>query len=183
MRDLIRGGIILSVISLFVVFIYAQTSTETVTEVAENDPQKQELRQIINKPTVIKEVNKTEIKKEAAANAENNTQTVQEKGKVEKTASVRSSRLVNKGKFIATAYCLRGKTAMGHRVRKGLIAADRRVLPLGSRVSIDGGAYSGDYLVSDTGGAIKGKRIDIWMASCAEAKRFGRRSVTVSLAQ
>jgi 3D (Asp-Asp-Asp) domain-containing protein len=47
-------------------------------------------------------------------------------------------------------------------------------------VTLNAGAYSGQYLVSDTGGRIKGKKIDIWVASCSEARRFGRRKVTVS---
>jgi 3D (Asp-Asp-Asp) domain-containing protein len=77
--------------------------------------------------------------------------------------------------FKATAYCLRGKTASGKLVRKGIIAADPRVLPLGSNVTILHGPYAGDYLVADTGGKIKGNRIDIWMSSCSEAIRFGKR--------
>lgn len=79
--------------------------------------------------------------------------------------------------FKATAYCLRGRTASGGKVRKGIIAADPRVLPLGTSITILRGPYAGDYLVADTGGRIKGKKIDIWMASCAEAIRFGHRSV------
>ena len=69
---------------------------------------------------------------------------------------------------------------MGHGVRKGIIAADPRVLRLGSKVQIGAGAHSGEYLVSDTGGRIKGRKIDIWMASCAEARRFGRRTIQVT---
>ena len=68
---------------------------------------------------------------------------------------------------------------MGHGVRRGLIAADPRVLKLGSRVYVSAGPWSGTYLVSDTGGAIKGKKIDIWVPNCSEARRFGRRSVDV----
>jgi len=79
--------------------------------------------------------------------------------------------------FKATAYCLKGRTASGKLVRKGIIAADPRILPLGSNVTILHGPYAGDYLVADTGGKIKGNRIDIWMASCAEAVRFGKRSL------
>ena len=69
---------------------------------------------------------------------------------------------------------------MGHGVRRGIIAADPRVLKLGSRVNLNAGGYSGQYLVSDTGGRIKGKKIDIWVASCAEARRFGRRTVSIT---
>ena len=87
---------------------------------------------------------------------------------------------ISKGSFVATAYCLKGRTAMGHGVRAGLIAADPRVIGLGSRVNLTGGV-NGTYLVSDTGGGIKGRRLDIWMASCSEARRFGRRNVSVLL--
>ena len=72
---------------------------------------------------------------------------------------------------------------MGHSVRRGLIAADPRVLKLGSKVVINAGAWSGTYLVSDTGGAIKGKKIDIWVPSCSEARKFGRRTVQIYAAQ
>jgi len=103
---------------------------------------------------------------------------------VKKTGMVAASGMgISKGAFSASAYCFSGRTAMGHGVRRGLIAADPRVLPMGSRVYIDAGAWSGVYLVSDTGGAIKGKRIDIWVPSCGEATRFGRRSVQVYAAK
>ena len=82
--------------------------------------------------------------------------------------------------FTATAYSLRGRTASGAGVRRGIIAADRRVLPIGTRVRLEAGAYSGEYLVADTGGAVRGRKIDIWMPSCAEARRFGRRTVSIS---
>ncbi len=83
--------------------------------------------------------------------------------------------------YIATAYSLRGRTASGRMVSRGIIAADRRVLPLGSRVRIQAGAYSGEYLVADTGGMIKGRRIDIWTPSSRDAMRFGRRTVKLTV--
>ena len=83
--------------------------------------------------------------------------------------------------FVATAYSLRGRTASGRQVARGLIAADRRVLPLGSRVRIEAGSYSGEYLVADTGGLVRGRKIDIWMPSSGEAMRFGRRTVKLTL--
>jgi 3D (Asp-Asp-Asp) domain-containing protein len=83
--------------------------------------------------------------------------------------------------FVATAYSLRGRTASGKLVAKGLIAADPRVLPLGSRVRIEAAFFSGDYLVADTGGAVRGKRIDIWTPSTREAFRFGRRPVKLTV--
>ena len=83
--------------------------------------------------------------------------------------------------YVATAYSLRGKTASGRMVAKGLIAADPRVLPLGSRVRLEVPGYHGEYLVADTGGMIRGRRIDIWIPSSREAMRFGRRTVKLTV--
>ena len=83
--------------------------------------------------------------------------------------------------YVATAYSLRGRTASGRMVGRGLIAADPRLLPLGSRVRLDHPGYSGEYLVADTGGAIRGRHIDIWTPSSSEAMRFGRRTVRLTV--
>ena len=83
--------------------------------------------------------------------------------------------------YLATAYSLRGRTASGQMVAKGLIAADPRHLPLGSRVRIEAGAYSGEYLVADTGSLVRGRRIDIWTPSTREAMRFGKRLVKLTV--
>jgi len=79
--------------------------------------------------------------------------------------------------FHATAYALRGRTRSGAYVRRGVIAADPRVIPLGSVVQIKTPGYSGVYTVHDTGGRIKGKVIDVWVESPREARIFGRRQV------
>lgn len=83
-------------------------------------------------------------------------------------------------KFTATAYALPGRTASGHSVRRGLIAADKS-LPLGTRVRLDAGNYSGEYLVADRGGRVRGRIIDIWVPSNGEAIRFGRRPVKLTV--
>jgi 3D (Asp-Asp-Asp) domain-containing protein len=83
--------------------------------------------------------------------------------------------------YVATAYSLRGRTASGRMVAKGLIAADPRHLPLGSRVRLEAGSYSGEYLVADTGSMVRGKRIDIWTPTSREAMRFGRRTVKLTV--
>ena len=93
---------------------------------------------------------------------------------------IKSKIVAEANAFRATAYCLKGRTASGGNVRRGIVAADPRVLPLGSRIQLSAGSYSGTYTVADTGGAVKGRKLDIWMPSCVEAVRFGRRSVTVS---
>lgn len=83
--------------------------------------------------------------------------------------------------YVATAYSLRGRTASGRPVSKGLIAADPRFLPLGSRVKLEAGTYSGEYLVADTGGAVRGRRIDIWTPTSREAMNFGKRNIKLTV--
>ena len=102
-------------------------------------------------------------------------------GKVLETASAAESPVSPPVSYVATAYSLRGRTASGKFVSQGIIAADPRVLPLGSRVHVQAGAWSGEYLVADTGGAIKGRKIDIWTPSSREAMRFGRRTVKLTV--
>ncbi len=75
-----------------------------------------------------------------------------------------------------TAYCLTGRTRRGNLVREGIIAVDRSLFPLGRDVDIYvGRRKQGRYLADDTGGAITGARIDVWMADCTAARRFGRK--------
>jgi 3D (Asp-Asp-Asp) domain-containing protein len=76
--------------------------------------------------------------------------------------------------FTATAYSLRDCASSGQMVAHGLIAADRRVFPLGTRVRLEAGMYSGEYLVTDLGGSVRGRKIDIWMPMMIEATRFSR---------
>ncbi len=83
-------------------------------------------------------------------------------------------------RFMATAYALPGRTANGQTVRRGLIAADSS-LPLGTRVRLDAGRYSGEYVVADRGRRIRGRIIDIWVPSNGEAIRFGRRPVKLTI--
>jgi 3D (Asp-Asp-Asp) domain-containing protein len=79
----------------------------------------------------------------------------------------------------STAYCLRGTTRTGVRVRDGIAAGDPNVLPLGSvvRVSHTDGRLIGVFVIMDTGGAVRGNKIDLWFSSCAEAEDWGIRSV------
>jgi len=83
--------------------------------------------------------------------------------------------------FVATAYSLKGLTACGLPVGTGVVAADPKVLPLGSIVKIEAGKYSGLYRVLDKGSAIRGNRIDIYMPCRSEAKVFGRRNIQIEV--
>jgi 3D (Asp-Asp-Asp) domain-containing protein len=84
--------------------------------------------------------------------------------------------------FIATAYSVEGTGASGKWSHPGTVAADRKILPLNSRIRVYGaGRYSGDYTVEDTGGSVDGHHIDVYMPSTAEAKKFGRQRVKVAV--
>jgi cystine transport system substrate-binding protein len=77
---------------------------------------------------------------------------------------------------LATAYCLRGTTATGLPVGPGIVATDPTVIPLGTRMTIPG---YGEGVAADTGSAVKGAHIDVWLASCSEALAFTR-TVTIT---
>jgi 3D (Asp-Asp-Asp) domain-containing protein len=90
--------------------------------------------------------------------------------------------------IVATAYAPgphdNGKwgnlTHIGTNVRPGIIAVDPKVIPLKSRVYIEFADGHGIYATAeDTGGAIKGNRIDIAMWTVAEAYQFGMQKVKV----
>lgn len=86
------------------------------------------------------------------------------------------------GHYQATAYSVRGETADGDVTRRHIVAADPDILPLGSRIHVtNAGRYSGEYEVSDTGRKVQGRKIDIFIPSTAEAKKFGKRSVHVKV--
>lgn len=83
--------------------------------------------------------------------------------------------------FHATAYCLKGRTASGENVRPGIVAADPKVLPLGTVVHIRAGRYTGTYTVMDTGGRIKGRILDVYVPTYEEAVAFGRRQIKIKV--
>ena len=73
-----------------------------------------------------------------------------------------------------------GRTASGEMVRRGIVAVDTDVIPMHSLIRIEGaGDLSGVYEVKDTGGAIKGIRVDIYVPTKHEAYKFGKRDIKV----
>lgn len=78
----------------------------------------------------------------------------------------------------AVAYHLPGYTASGLPVGVGVIAVDPRVIPLGTKVYVPG---YGPAVAADTGSAIIGNIIDLWMPSTAQARAWGRRTVTITV--
>jgi uncharacterized protein YabE (DUF348 family) len=83
-----------------------------------------------------------------------------------------------------TAYCngCSGRTATGLNLRANpgmkVIAVDPRVIPLGTKVYVEGYGYA---VAADTGGAIKGFKIDLFMPSKADAYRWGRKKVKMKI--
>lgn len=74
------------------------------------------------------------------------------------------------------------KTAMGHNLSANpgmkMVAVDPRVIPLGSRIYVEG---YGEAIAGDTGGAIKGNRIDVLMPSKSQSSDWGRKTVQVTI--
>lgn len=83
--------------------------------------------------------------------------------------------------FNATAYCITGITKSGVRVAPGHVAADPKVIPLGSMIYVDSPLMGGIYQVLDTGNLVKGKIIDIFIPSYDRCQEFGRRMVKVKV--
>lgn len=85
--------------------------------------------------------------------------------------------------FTATAYCKGETTASGVVVRTGIAAADPALLPVGTVVRVDmpNSRYSGIWTIMDTGPAVQGRIVDLYLWSCKEALAFGRRPVRLTI--
>ena len=78
----------------------------------------------------------------------------------------------------STGYVIRGRTATGIPTAPGVVAVDPSVIPLGTRLTIPG---YGVGIAADTGGAVQGNTIDVWFPTLAQARAWGRRTVTITL--
>ena len=85
--------------------------------------------------------------------------------------------------FSATAYCKGITTASGVPVQAGIAAADPQLLPVGTVVEIESlpQKYNGIYTVMDTGPAVQGRQLDLYMWRCNEALLFGRKPVHLNV--
>ncbi len=85
--------------------------------------------------------------------------------------------------FSATAYCKGSTTASGVTPQSGVAAADPTLLPVGSVIELEDlpTSYNGIYTIMDTGPAIQGRELDLYMWNCNEALRFGRRPVHMTI--
>jgi 3D (Asp-Asp-Asp) domain-containing protein len=89
------------------------------------------------------------------------------------TAGARGAEL---GVFEVSCHTGKGVTASGRPSSRETVSVDPRVVPLGTRLVID---EVGPRVAADTGGAIRGRRLDIWEPSVAACRQFGRRQLRV----
>jgi 3D (Asp-Asp-Asp) domain-containing protein len=80
------------------------------------------------------------------------------------------------GIFEVSCHTGEGVTASGRVSSREIVSVDPRVVPLGTRLVID---KVGTRVAADTGGAIRGRRLDIWEPTVAACTRFGRRQLRV----
>lgn len=166
MTRLTRARYALSLLALVAGAFYFQPPAGEAFTIASGSPNKINFENGAETNAALEKV-ENEISNPLSDSSENNT--------------IKSEKMTNARSFRATAYCLKGRTAVGGGVRRGVVAADPRILPLGTRIYINAGAYSGDYIVADTGGAVRGRILDVWVPTCAEALHFGRKNVSVSV--
>lgn len=82
---------------------------------------------------------------------------------------------------VSTAYTYTGnKTATGVEPREGLIAVDPKVIPMGSKVYVEGYGYA---IAADTGGAIRGNKIDVFFPTLRQCIDWGRKSIHIYVLQ
>ncbi|MBS9804735.1 cell wall-binding protein EntD [Bacillus cereus] len=142
--------------------------------------------------------NNTAVKsKDSSKNVESSKPVVKEKPVAKPVAKSTETSAPAGGREItveATAYTAdpgengsyggRVLTAMGHDLTANpnmkVIAVDPKVIPLGSKVWVEG---YGEAIAGDTGGAIKGNRIDVLVGSDGSANSWGRKSVKVKVIQ
>lgn len=102
------------------------------------------------------------------------------KKSIQMTATAYDATFESTGKNPGDKYY--GITRSGTKVRPGVVAVDPRVIPLGTKLyvkALDGSADYGFASAEDTGGAIKGNRIDLYFESPKDVKRYGKRKVQV----
>jgi len=89
------------------------------------------------------------------------------------------SNVVRTMNVVATAYTGYSTTSTGQKPVWGTIAVDPRVIPYGTKVYIP--QFGRTFIANNTGGAIKGNKIDIFMNSKKECYNWGRRTIEIQI--
>lgn len=106
------------------------------------------------------------------------------KPKAKKASKKYKTLTVNASAYTANCKGCSGITATGLNLKKNpkvkAISVDPKVIPLGTKVHVEG---YGEAIAADTGGAIKGKKIDVFYSSKTKALNWGRKTVKVKVYQ
>ncbi|MBN8209408.1 peptidoglycan-binding protein [Bacillus sp. NTK071] len=127
---------------------------------------------------------KASNKEEVKTTSTNSNSTSAKQSNSESKSSEQSGKEISVEATAYTAFCTgcSGVTATGIDLRANpdqkVIAVDPDVIPLGSKVHVEG---YGTAIAGDTGGAIQGNRIDLFMADRQDALDFGRKTLTVTV--
>lgn len=136
------------------------------------------------KSNIIKPNQKLKVTKKAVAKAK-----AKPKAKAAKKAPSRSDNdtilkeiTVSASAYTAGCNGCSGITSTGINLKKNpglkVIAVDPRVIPLGSKVYVEGYGYA---IAGDTGGAIKGNKIDVFISTKSAALKWGRKTVKIKV--
>ncbi|MEK4629141.1 MAG: LysM peptidoglycan-binding domain-containing protein [Solibacillus sp.] len=150
-----------------------------------NDMRKPDIEegQVIEIPKVVKKV-PTEVKQEPTPTPTPDPKPAPEPSKVSPTDPSNVKKTLTVTATAYTAYCkgCSGITKTGINLRKNpdlkVIAVDPKVIPLGSKVWVEG---YGVAIAGDIGGAIKGNKIDIFVKNKTDAYEWGRKKVTIKV--
>ncbi|GEM_PF-6788688 len=165
---------------------FAQTEENpvaTVTKVAEINTvadNTKEVTNLNNKVTTTSVQQKATVKKVSSVKTTSVKKTSKKVSSVKKSSVKKTSKKSRKylGTFKAYAYNGAGTTASGTTTKANrTVAVDPKVIPLGSKLMINGKIY----IAEDTGGFIKGKKIDIFMPSYNDCIQWGVKNVKVYL--
>lgn len=167
--------------------ITTENGVETKREVVEETTLREPTTRVIAVGTkVVSQAKKSTAAK--SSNSSNNSNSAGSSGSA-KTVTTNAGQTLSYSKKLtvsATAYTASpgDKTASGRVAQYGVIAVDPKVIPLGTKLYVestdDGKSWQYGYCVAgDTGGAIKGNKIDLFFNSKSECLQFGRRSAIV----
>lgn len=147
------------------------------TQEKQVEKNKEEKKDVVTKKKEKSKKDENTDKKETSKKKSTSTKKTTKKSSAKKSTK-KESKKINLGTFKVYAYSSGGITASGARTKANhTVAVDPKVIPLGSKIMVNGKVYKAE----DTGGAIKGKKLDIYMPSESACRNWGVRNCTVYL--
>lgn len=152
------------------IHIVYENGKEVSREVVESKVTRKPIGQIVNVGT--REVQRTTFVASRGATTRSATTSSQGRNRSYRTMTV-----------VATGYSSQDPgvdniTSTGATLKKGIIAVDPSVIPYGTRIYVPGYGYG---IAADTGGGIRGNRLDLAFSNKSQALNFGRRTVTIRI--